>query len=83
MRVGDPKQLPRAVISKLAADLGLCVSIFDRLLHALRGQDSAVIQLTVCYRKHPQILAWPNWAFYNNCITSGLLAPLSGRPQVE
>eukprot|EP00959_Pyramimonas_sp_CCMP1952_P409654 8585369-Pyramimonas_sp.AAC.1 len=28
--VGDPNQLPPAVLSKLANDLGLCVSIFDR-----------------------------------------------------
>eukprot|EP00959_Pyramimonas_sp_CCMP1952_P095508 1996928-Pyramimonas_sp.AAC.1 len=78
--VGDPKELPPAVISKFAADLGLCASIFDRRLHALRGQDSAVIQLAVRYRMHPQILVWPSRAFYDNCMTSGFLAPVSDGP---
>eukprot|EP00959_Pyramimonas_sp_CCMP1952_P463777 9485504-Pyramimonas_sp.AAC.1 len=35
--VGDSKQLPPSVISKLTAGLGLCISISDRLHHALMG----------------------------------------------
>eukprot|EP00959_Pyramimonas_sp_CCMP1952_P374661 7846844-Pyramimonas_sp.AAC.1 len=62
-------------MSKLAADLGLCISMFARLRHALRGQDSAVVEFTVCCRMRPQLSAWPNWAVYNNAMRSGRLLP--------
>eukprot|EP00959_Pyramimonas_sp_CCMP1952_P229348 4795477-Pyramimonas_sp.AAC.1 len=59
--VEDPKQLPPTIISSMAADRGLCLSIFDGLHHALRDHETAVLQLSACYRMHPQILAWPSW----------------------
>eukprot|EP00959_Pyramimonas_sp_CCMP1952_P127944 2675582-Pyramimonas_sp.AAC.1 len=58
--VGDPKQLPPSVISRKAADQGLCLSIFDRLHHALGDGQSSVVQLSLCYRMRPLLLAWPN-----------------------
>eukprot|EP00959_Pyramimonas_sp_CCMP1952_P087593 1832979-Pyramimonas_sp.AAC.1 len=64
--VGDPEQLPPTVIFRKAADQGLCLSMFDRLHDALRGNESAVMQLSLCYRVHPLLLAWPNWVFYNS-----------------
>eukprot|EP00959_Pyramimonas_sp_CCMP1952_P136725 2861275-Pyramimonas_sp.AAC.1 len=42
--VGDPKQLPPTVISKLATDMWFCASIFDWVYHTRRGLDTAVIQ---------------------------------------
>eukprot|EP00959_Pyramimonas_sp_CCMP1952_P394183 8259398-Pyramimonas_sp.AAC.1 len=81
--VGDPKQLPPTVISRKAADLGLCLSIFDRLHHAMRDYESAVIQLSLRYRMHPLILAWPSWVFYNNTMRTGLVHPLTQRPLVK
>eukprot|EP00959_Pyramimonas_sp_CCMP1952_P194273 4062487-Pyramimonas_sp.AAC.1 len=32
---------------------------------------------------HPLILSWPNVAFYNKAIESGLTEPLTQRPIVE
>eukprot|EP00959_Pyramimonas_sp_CCMP1952_P164954 3448084-Pyramimonas_sp.AAC.1 len=46
--VGDPEQLLPAVISRKAAGQGLCLSIFDRLHHALGGDQSSVVQLSLC-----------------------------------
>eukprot|EP00959_Pyramimonas_sp_CCMP1952_P330979 6931085-Pyramimonas_sp.AAC.1 len=58
--VGDPKQLPPTALSRKAADLGLCLSIFDRLHTALGGETTAVVQLSLCYRMRPLLLSWPN-----------------------
>eukprot|EP00959_Pyramimonas_sp_CCMP1952_P259781 5431585-Pyramimonas_sp.AAC.1 len=32
---------------------------------------------------HSPLLAWPNFAFYNNAMHSGLTDPLTQRPLVE
>eukprot|EP00959_Pyramimonas_sp_CCMP1952_P360848 7557620-Pyramimonas_sp.AAC.1 len=66
--VGDPRQLPPTVLSRKAADRGLCLSIFDRLRKALGGDTPAVMQLGPCYRVHLLLLSWPNGAFYNKAI---------------
>eukprot|EP00959_Pyramimonas_sp_CCMP1952_P052182 1090503-Pyramimonas_sp.AAC.1 len=58
--VGDPEQLPPAVLSREAADRGLCLSIFDRLRNALGEDTSAVVQLSLCYRMRPLLLSWPS-----------------------
>eukprot|EP00959_Pyramimonas_sp_CCMP1952_P331980 6951520-Pyramimonas_sp.AAC.1 len=68
--VGDPRQLPPTVLSRKAADRGLCLSIFDKLRSALGGGSPAVVQLNLCYRMHPLILSWPNVAFYNKASYS-------------
>ncbi len=81
--VGDPNQLPPTVLSRLANELGLCVSIFGRMFHALRGQESSVVHLSICYRMHPQLLAFPNAAYYRKGMKSGILDPLRERPIVE
>ena len=78
--VGDPLQLPPTVLSSLAVDRGLGVSIFERLQHALAGQPEATTTLTVCYRMHPQLLAWPNWAFYADVMTTGIMNPVRSLP---
>eukprot|EP00959_Pyramimonas_sp_CCMP1952_P026149 548907-Pyramimonas_sp.AAC.1 len=40
--IGDPKQLPPTVLSRKAADRGLCLSMFDRLHNAL-GEDTPAV----------------------------------------
>eukprot|EP00959_Pyramimonas_sp_CCMP1952_P278538 5823778-Pyramimonas_sp.AAC.1 len=80
--VGDPKQIPPTVLFRKAADLGLCISIFDRLHNALGDDNTAVVQLSLCYRTHPLLLSWPSAAFYNNSIRTGLTDPLTQRPPV-
>jgi senataxin len=64
---GDNKQLPATVISLAARDAGYDRSLFDRLLQ--RGFPSSL--LTVQYRMHPQISAWPNRTFYGGQIIDG------------
>eukprot|EP00959_Pyramimonas_sp_CCMP1952_P075741 1583175-Pyramimonas_sp.AAC.1 len=55
--VGDPGQLPPAVLSRKAADRGLCLSIFDKLFNALGGGSPAVVQLNLCYRMQSLLLS--------------------------
>ena len=66
--MGDPQQLPATVLSA-AAKAGLFErSLFERLRHC--GAQS--IMLTVQYRMHPRIRAWPSSFFYNNrCARRG------------
>eukprot|EP00959_Pyramimonas_sp_CCMP1952_P052183 1090504-Pyramimonas_sp.AAC.1 len=81
--VGDPQQLPPTVLSRKAADRGLCLSIFDRLYNALREDTTAVVQLSLCYRMRPLPLSWPNVVFYNKSTRTGLTDPFRQRPPVE
>eukprot|EP00959_Pyramimonas_sp_CCMP1952_P384616 8060550-Pyramimonas_sp.AAC.1 len=53
------------------------------MFHALRGQESSVVHLSICYRMHPQLLAFPNAAYYGKGMKSGILDPLRERPIVE
>ncbi|CAN0547209.1 unnamed protein product, partial [Ectocarpus sp. 12 AP-2014] len=63
--VGDPRQLPATVISQRAARLNLEVSLFERLERA----GYPVHMLTVQYRMHPEIRAFPSARFYNGRLT--------------
>jgi hypothetical protein len=65
--VGDPAQLPATVISKHAVGLGYSTSLFSRLQHA----GYPVHMLTVQYRMHPLISAWPSREFYQGQLTDG------------
>jgi len=58
--VGDPRQLPATIISPSVAKLGYDLSLFERLE---RG-GHRVIMLTVQYRMHPKIRAFPSSQFY-------------------
>eukprot|EP00959_Pyramimonas_sp_CCMP1952_P150895 3158006-Pyramimonas_sp.AAC.1 len=53
------------------------------MFHALRGQETSVVRLSICYRMHPQLLAFPSAAYYGNGMKSGILDPLGERPIVE
>ena len=64
---GDDKQLPATVLSKHCQLLGYGESLFSRLMK--NGYESSL--LTVQYRMHPVISAWPNEQFYNGHINNG------------
>ena len=79
--VGDHQQLPPTVTSPAAAFAGLQTSLFERLWHT---PGLSCTMLTVQYRMHPSISAWPSQEFYHgqllNDITVTSLQPLSGFP---
>ncbi|GAA5930688.1 hypothetical protein JCM10213_000782 [Rhodosporidiobolus nylandii] len=66
--VGDPLQLPPTVISGVAARGGYDRSLFVRVMQ--RGPQ-AVHLLSIQYRMHPNISAFPSAAFYNSRLTDG------------
>ena len=65
---GDPHQLPPTVLSQEASALGLGVSMFERLMGLHGGALRQM--LTVQYRMHHAIAAFPSERFYG-----GLLSP--------
>ena len=66
--VGDHKQLPPTVLSKRAASEGFSQSLFERLV-AMQVQPYV---LSVQYRMHPAIAAYPSTVFYHGQIHSGI-----------
>ncbi|CDR46333.1 hypothetical protein NBRC10512_007411 [Rhodotorula toruloides] len=66
--VGDPLQLPPTVISGVAARGGYDRSLFVRVMQ--RGPQ-AVHLLSIQYRMHPNISAFPSAAFYQSRLTDG------------
>ncbi|GAA6010562.1 hypothetical protein JCM11491_002971 [Sporobolomyces phaffii] len=66
--VGDPLQLPPTVISSAAARGGYDRSLFVRVMQ--RGPQ-AVHLLSIQYRMHPNISAFPSAAFYQSRLTDG------------
>jgi ATP-dependent RNA/DNA helicase IGHMBP2 len=79
---GDHCQLPPTVVSQEAADEGLGVSLFERLVTLLGG--SIARQLTVQYRMHRAIMEFPSREFYETTLQADpsvcehVLAGLSG-----
>eukprot|EP00929_Paragymnodinium_shiwhaense_P012828 TRINITY_DN12071_c0_g1_i1.p1 TRINITY_DN12071_c0_g1~~TRINITY_DN12071_c0_g1_i1.p1 ORF type:complete len:1173 (+),score=286.64 TRINITY_DN12071_c0_g1_i1:80-3598(+) len=79
--IGDHKQLPATVLSKLAAREGLGISVFERMVNS-----GAVVptMLEEQRRMHSSISEFPNGAFYDNklknAISDDLLAPVPGFP---
>ncbi|CAI5532598.1 unnamed protein product [Closterium sp. Naga37s-1] len=65
--VGDPRQLPATVMSKLAEAGNYNRSLFERL----QGNGWAVQLLSVQYRMHPSISAFPSRCFYRGRIQNG------------
>ncbi|MDC0525349.1 AAA domain-containing protein [bacterium] len=66
--VGDQCQLGPVVESRAAADAGLAVSLFERLV--LSGYP--VERLNRQYRMHPLISAFPNATFYEGSLQDGV-----------
>lgn len=77
--VGDHQQLPPVCLSQRSQDLGLGLSLFDRLL---RLPALSPVMLTVQYRMHPLLSAWPSATFYGGRLLDGVPAeqrqPLPG-----
>ncbi|GAB2286430.1 hypothetical protein Dimus_020837, partial [Dionaea muscipula] len=65
--IGDEKQLPAMVQSKIAEDAEFGRSLFERL--ALLGHKKHL--LNVQYRMHPSISHFPNKEFYGSQILDG------------
>eukprot|EP00253_Pinus_taeda_P033221 PITA_33221 len=65
--IGDPKQLPATVISKLAEKVNYGRSLFERL----EALGHPVHILNIQYRMHPSISLFPNREFYENLIKNG------------
>ncbi|KDR21193.1 uncharacterized protein LOC110828310 [Zootermopsis nevadensis] len=69
--VGDAKQLPATVLSKMAKENGLGKSLFARLQTCFEDTVKNPVQfLRIQYRMHPDICLWPNRFFYNGRLIS-------------
>ncbi|KAL5289141.1 SETX.2 family protein [Megaselia abdita] len=69
--VGDTQQLPATVTSMTAQNHRFGQSLFSRIQNSLKTEgvtNYAVGKLTVQYRMHPEISAWPNEYFYDKCL---------------
>lgn len=62
--VGDPRQLPATVFSKVALELKYDQSLFQRLERA----GTKINMLSVQYRMHPLIAKFPSDAFYDGAL---------------
>ncbi|KAL7143774.1 hypothetical protein ABFS83_08G214600 [Erythranthe nasuta] len=65
--VGDEKQLPAMVTSKICEKAGFGRSLFERLVKLGHNKHLLDIQ----YRMHPSISLFPNNEFYGNRISDG------------
>ncbi|KAG7175715.1 helicase senataxin-like, partial [Homarus americanus] len=71
--VGDHRQLPATVLSRLAQVKNLKQSLFERLYHRFVIElqlDSCVHTLSIQYRMHPEIAMWPSLHFYSGRLTT-------------
>ena len=75
--VGDHKQLPPTVLSKRAVSEGFSQSLFERLV-AMQVQPYV---LSIQYRMHPTIAAYPSKAFYDGRIRTGIAAEYRQPPK--
>ncbi|GFH26742.1 AAA domain-containing protein, partial [Haematococcus lacustris] len=66
--IGDHKQLPPTIQSQKAAEQGLSVSLFERMMEA--GVPSTL--LGVQYRAHPLLFEFPSARFYSGAVQSGV-----------
>lgn len=66
--VGDPLQLPPTVLSQAASKAGYDQSLFVRMQ---RFAPTAVHLLSIQYRMHPAISAFPSKAFYESRLMDG------------
>ncbi|XP_058090435.1 uncharacterized protein LOC131236918 [Magnolia sinica] len=65
--IGDERQLPSLVKSKVSEEAGFGRSLFERL--GLLGHQKHLLDIQ--YRMHPAISAFPNAKFYNGQLLDG------------
>lgn len=65
---GDPFQLPPTVVSPEAAASGFGISLMERLMQQIGQKISR--RLTVQYRMHQRIMAFPSAEFYENSLVA-------------
>ncbi|EPS28401.1 hypothetical protein PDE_03347 [Penicillium oxalicum 114-2] len=76
--VGDPKQLPPTVLSKMASKFQYEQSLFVRMQ---KNFPKDVHLLDVQYRMHPEISAFPSLTFYDGRLEDGPdMSKLRARP---
>ncbi|KAJ6087960.1 hypothetical protein N7467_006874 [Penicillium canescens] len=76
--VGDPKQLPPTVLSKMASQFQYEQSLFVRMQ---QNHPRDVHLLDIQYRMHPEISAFPSDTFYEGKLQDGPdMAKLRRRP---
>ncbi|KAJ5734929.1 uncharacterized protein N7483_000054 [Penicillium malachiteum] len=76
--VGDPKQLPPTVLSKMASKFQYEQSLFVRMQ---KNHSKDVHLLDVQYRMHPDISRFPSLTFYDGKLEDGPnMAELNARP---
>ncbi|KAJ5242301.1 uncharacterized protein N7469_000628 [Penicillium citrinum] len=76
--VGDPKQLPPTVLSKMASSFQYEQSLFVRMQ---KNHPKDVHLLDVQYRMHPEISRFPSLTFYDGKLQDGAdMAKLRRRP---
>jgi len=76
--VGDPKQLPPTVLSKMASKFQYEQSLFVRMQ---KNHPKDVHLLDVQYRMHPDISRFPSLTFYDGRLQDGAdMAKLRARP---
>ena len=67
--IGDQKQLGPVILFPNAFQLGMTVSLFERMLKLYPELHNI---LTIQYRMHEEIVKFPSIMFYNNKIKNGL-----------
>jgi len=76
--VGDPKQLPPTVLSRVAASFGYEQSLFVRMQ---QNHPDRIHLLDTQYRMHPEISLFPSKQFYEGKLVDGAgLAKLRQKP---
>jgi AAA domain len=68
LAVGDPKQLPATVLSRVAEDRGMSRSLHERLMFDCNHKYT---MLDVQYRMRPDLSQFPSKAFYNAELVNG------------
>ena len=67
--IGDQKQLGPVVLHPQAKQVGMNISLFERLL---KLYPELLTMLTIQYRMHPQIVKFPSEQFYDDKILNNL-----------
>ncbi|KAG7447300.1 P-loop containing nucleoside triphosphate hydrolase protein [Guyanagaster necrorhizus] len=66
--IGDHKQLPPVIVSRLGKSMKLDMSLFERLI--VEGMIPSIM-LDIQYRMHPAISAFPALEFYGTSLLDG------------